>query len=252
MAFFGSLAKTAVKGAGLSLGGIGGALVSGLFGLGSNLLSNRGALRRQQLADQQNIRFWEMQNAYNTPAMQMARLKKAGLNPALIYGSGATNTGVAGAVAPSKPAPYNIKNPVPLQAMMLNAQINNINAQTDKTNAETARTLGLTPHQVNKSLSDANQARHRAVLAKIESEVASEQKQDKINELAQKVLILKEQYKLEEAKATYKAGMYKLNMNPDTPVYNSIYQTIFGSTKDFIQNKLPDHISNWSGVKWNK
>ena len=28
-----------------------------------------------------------MQNAYNTPAQQVARLKKAGLNPALLYGS---------------------------------------------------------------------------------------------------------------------------------------------------------------------
>ena len=70
----------------------------GLIGsLGSSLISNRGAKRRQQLADQQNIKFWNMQNAYNTPKEQMARLQDAGLNPNLIYGSNA-NTGTAGSV----------------------------------------------------------------------------------------------------------------------------------------------------------
>lgn len=32
---------------------------------------------------------WEMQNAYNSPEQQMARLKAAGLNPHLVYGNGA-------------------------------------------------------------------------------------------------------------------------------------------------------------------
>lgn len=35
---------------------------------------------------------WNMQNAYNSPAQQMARLKAAGLNPNLVYGNGATMT----------------------------------------------------------------------------------------------------------------------------------------------------------------
>lgn len=36
---------------------------------------------------------WEMENAYNSPRSQMARLKEAGLNPHLVYGNGATATG---------------------------------------------------------------------------------------------------------------------------------------------------------------
>lgn len=38
---------------------------------------------------------WHMQNAYNSPEQQMQRLKAAGLNPHLVYGSGAVanNTG---------------------------------------------------------------------------------------------------------------------------------------------------------------
>jgi hypothetical protein len=126
------------------LAGAGNALTSGVFGLASNLLSNRGAKRRQQLADQQNVKFWNMQNEYNTPANQMKRLQDAGLNPNLIYGSGSANTGVAGSVAPSKPAPYNIKNPVPLQAMLMNAQINNLNSVTRKNDATADNLEGKT------------------------------------------------------------------------------------------------------------
>lgn len=39
-----------------------------------------------------DIEMWNKQNEYNSPAMQMQRLKEAGLNPNLIYGGGATHT----------------------------------------------------------------------------------------------------------------------------------------------------------------
>lgn len=38
------------------------------------------------------IEFWNMQNAYNTPAAQMRRLQEAGLNPAMLNGVSAQNT----------------------------------------------------------------------------------------------------------------------------------------------------------------
>lgn len=38
---------------------------------------------------------WEMQNAYNSPAAQMERLKAAGLNPNLVYGTGAATSNAA-------------------------------------------------------------------------------------------------------------------------------------------------------------
>ena len=134
------------------IGKIGPASTSGLFGLGANLLSNSGAKRRQDLANKQNIEFWNMQNAYNTPKQQMARLKDAGLNPNLIYGSNA-NTGVAGSVSPSKASPYNVQNPVPsvLQSALLQSQIANLNSVTEKNRAETEKTLGLTPSLISRS-----------------------------------------------------------------------------------------------------
>ena len=121
--------------------------LAGILGIGSSVASNIGAKNRQNLANTQNVEFWNKQNAYNTPKSQMARLKEAGLNPALIYGSGATNTGVAGSIAPSKPAPYNIKDPTPtaLNAAMIQSQIGLQNSQAQKNQAETEQTLGLTP-----------------------------------------------------------------------------------------------------------
>lgn len=44
------------------------------------------------LQRQHALMDWEMQNAYNSPEQQMARLKAAGLNPHLVYGNGATAT----------------------------------------------------------------------------------------------------------------------------------------------------------------
>lgn len=38
---------------------------------------------------------WNMQNEYNSPSSQMARLKAAGLNPNLVYGNGATSMATA-------------------------------------------------------------------------------------------------------------------------------------------------------------
>lgn len=47
---------------------------------------------RDQFVDQRNTDRdnWAMQNEYNLPKNQMKRLRDAGLNPALVYGSGAT------------------------------------------------------------------------------------------------------------------------------------------------------------------
>lgn len=46
-----------------------------------------------------NLSMWNRENEYNTPAAQMERLKKAGLNPALMYSQG--TVGNAGSPAPA-------------------------------------------------------------------------------------------------------------------------------------------------------
>lgn len=49
-----------------------------------------------EYAYNKNLEMWQMENAYNSPAAQMARLEEAGLNPALMYQQG--NTGNAGSM----------------------------------------------------------------------------------------------------------------------------------------------------------
>lgn len=50
-----------------------------------------------------NLEAWNMQNAYNTPKAQMERLELAGLNPRLIYGSGAGGGQSAPMMVPDAP-----------------------------------------------------------------------------------------------------------------------------------------------------
>lgn len=109
----------------------------------------------QQLAEYQyskDLEMWNRGNVYNDPSSQMERLKKAGLNPNLVYGSGATGN-TAGQL-PKYNAPtmqYNYTPPVDLPGMigmfqdiqLRNAQVRNIDAQA---NAKET----LTPYQVTK------------------------------------------------------------------------------------------------------
>jgi len=68
---------------------------------------------------------YHMQNAYNSPASQMERLKAAGLNPNLVYGNGvqASNAGpVRSASAPSSPVTKTNINAQGAISQYLNAQ----------------------------------------------------------------------------------------------------------------------------------
>ena len=176
----------------------GGAIISGIGSLGASLLGNTGAKRRQELANKQNIEFWNMQNAYNTPKAQMGRLSDAGLNPNLIYGSNA-NTGTAGAIAPSKASPYNIKNPVPLQAMLLGSQIKNMDANTVKTLADAKQTESLTGGKVtNLSLRNQIQSIKNDIAGKTQSQAINIIKQTALqSEFNTKIKEVDQQFALE-------------------------------------------------------
>lgn len=70
---------------------VAGTIVSGLFG---NYQTRKRNEAERSLAEYQNawnLEQWNRENAYNAPTAQMARLKAAGLNPNLVYGSGAAN-----------------------------------------------------------------------------------------------------------------------------------------------------------------
>lgn len=86
----------------------------------------------------QDLDMWNRQNAYNTPASQMARLEQAGLNPAMMYGTG------QGANVSREMPKYNnpnvsyeapIMNPMAIMGVyadlkVKNAQVQNIEQET--------------------------------------------------------------------------------------------------------------------------
>lgn len=89
------------------------AAISGAAQIGSAIVTNAGNKKSQERANKHNIEFWNMQNEYNDPSAQMQRLRKAGLNPNLIYGSNASGaSGNAESIAPSKASDYNMPNPL--------------------------------------------------------------------------------------------------------------------------------------------
>lgn len=150
----GSLLSSGLSSLSSGLGSLGSFIGSGISGLGSALLQlggdyfnreqqwkydkqamelqnqfNLAAERRQNQyniqaenrAMQNNIQLWNMQNQYNTPAAQMQRLKDAGLNPNLAYGTANTTAGSISAPA-SHGVTTRANKAIAKQAMALNYQ----------------------------------------------------------------------------------------------------------------------------------
>lgn len=130
-------------------------VISGLFGLGSNIATNIGAKRRERDARKFNERMerdrraydtkqWERQMAYNHPLQQMSRLAEAGLNPNLIYGSspgsavGNISQSPTGKAVTGQAPNYRIDNPmVPfMNTKVQQAQANNMNTAAMKNIAD--------------------------------------------------------------------------------------------------------------------
>lgn len=117
-----------------------------------------------QLARQWALSDFDMTNRYNSPVQQMQRLREAGLNPNLVYGSGANMT--AAMVRNSNPEPSK-SNPLTMPNIpdvltgalgsivnlkQANAQIDNVRAATDLTrqhliNAKIAAAGGTTANE---------------------------------------------------------------------------------------------------------
>ena len=117
-------------------------------GFAGDLFERNWAKDDSKQAFERNIAAWSMNNAYNDPAQQMMRLKAAGLNPNLVYGSGsvAGNTSGAATSAPmSRSSKLSVGDQI-LQGQQLlaneatientRAEVNLRRAATRKTNAE--------------------------------------------------------------------------------------------------------------------
>jgi len=118
-----------------------GNLAGSYFGYKGQKEANKTNIQLAEQARQHDISMWNAQNAYNTPAMQMQRLKEAGLNPNLVYGSGAGQT--TASPPPKAPVPKVDNELASLAQMSLTpmislyqdwqvkkAQIDNLEAET--------------------------------------------------------------------------------------------------------------------------
>lgn len=123
------VSTTVGMGLGKALGiSAGGSLFSGL----ANLFTGQGMSRRQ---NKRMVDFWRMQNEYNHPTQQMARLKEAGLNPNLMYGQSASGaTGTAGPVGKPDMVKPDFQNPI--QNLTAYADVKQRNAQTNLLNTQ--------------------------------------------------------------------------------------------------------------------
>lgn len=136
-------------------------LLDGIFnsaaGIGQALIDARTARRNTDATNQANremaeyayskdLEMWERANAYNSPESQMSRLKAAGLNPNMVYGSGSA-AGNTASTLPRYSAPrmeYNYKSPVDLGSvigMFQDVQMKDAQIDLVRQQAKTAREM---------------------------------------------------------------------------------------------------------------
>lgn len=145
------------------------AAAGAISSLGSSLITNAGNRKSQERANEWNIEQWHRQNMYNDPKQQMTRLKNAGLNPNLIYGTSPTSAvGNAEGVAPSKATEYKIDNP--LRDISLHANMKNVEAQTDNLKEQS----NVITQEANLKAAQTNKITHEGKSAKLKSDIDKE------------------------------------------------------------------------------
>lgn len=136
--------------------------------VGAQDYSNRRAQKRSQEFQKE---MFDMTNAYNHPVQQMARLKEAGLNPALMYGkSGGTGTATSPGGADMQPAQVPDLNAGLgyAELQLMKSQLNNNKSQTDLNTlkgATEAQNAALVKEQTAKTAAEAQSAQATAKLA---------------------------------------------------------------------------------------
>lgn len=94
-----------------------GSVFSNLLGFKSQQNTNEQNIQLAKYQNSWNEMMWRKNNQYNSPVAQMDRLKKAGLNPNLVYGNGSTtvvgnsSSPASGVAAPKLQAYTNFSNP---------------------------------------------------------------------------------------------------------------------------------------------
>ena len=118
-------------------------ITGGLSAIGNVFTGGMSARKQYQyqskLMDKQNnfaLSMYNMDNRYNSPFMQRARLEQAGLNPNLMYGSGGIQNTSSGAPDSASGQAPQVDYGRPSEAISNALQYAIVNAQTDKMNEE--------------------------------------------------------------------------------------------------------------------
>lgn len=181
------------------VGGLQGALSGDWTSFASGLLSgasqdyeNLQAKLAAKRANQEQIAFWNMQNAYNSPVEQMARLKEAGLNPMLVYGGGNVAGNAASAIGTAQTVGNKTNYQASLQGIKAIADLDNLKANTanteQNTQAQTANTLATyqditnmeTANQIQQQ--QLEQERQAVELGAMDLEVARAVQEDRVEQ----------------------------------------------------------------------
>lgn len=128
---------------------------AGAYMSGQNVDASYHATKKlNQQQWQRDLEMWDWTNEYNSPRRQMQRLKEAGLNPNLVYGSGGVGSGNTAASAPRAPSQtvdFSSRQS-PLEGLasvisayqdtrMKSAQIDQVQAMADNAKARTINEL---------------------------------------------------------------------------------------------------------------
>lgn len=258
-----------------------GAIIGGLGSLAGSAIGagaqRRANIQNMQLAKYQNnwqtaenekayarsVEMWNMQNQYNSPTAQMSRLRQAGLNPNLVYGSGVTGNS-AGSAPQYQPAKIQRATMEPYRgwnlglsdaasmymAMRQNkAQVENMEAQ-NKLIKEQARTEGIRQGNIAMATArsgfDLDLARElkdvsvgRAIAEKNLSEASAAGAWTGAN---QKVLqyeldrtLFDNKIKLSNAEySTAMEGIRKLQQDNDINAFRNVMERALGNSKDAV------------------
>lgn len=227
----------------------GASLIGGLFG---NRSRKRESARQREWAED----MWNRQNAYNTPANQMQRLKDAGLNPALMYGQG--NVGNAEkAMGYQQPQIENVGAGV-AQGVAAGAQLDLVNSQKKLNEANaTARVIEaylkgggtkqkateMFEHQMDNLIADTNLKGGQLLNIDADTKLKMEQK----GLTTEKILTEAKQRKLFDSnidlnKAQEALRNYDIGQR-EKGIYDNSLQTIMNAYGVDLNNKLDRQIA---------
>lgn len=216
-------------GTGAAAGAAAGTLISPGIGtvIGAGLGVIGDFISNKQSYDQ-SVELWKMQQEYNLPKNQIARLKEAGLNPNLVYGNGQVVGNTASQQAHSP------------QAMQLGkidlagryAQLANLQAQNDLLQAQTRKTNEETTGQqlANDLTSEFGRLEHGAALNLTEQNIKSAQAIQNNTE-AQTALIQTQQigYAIANSKSELELqkfkDLYQVDINKAFQEYENLVKT---------------------------